>query len=183
MKNKVSFLNLENTLRGMGSQVSAAETHGIIAGILTLRPTLVQAKLENTLIENLDCRQVTQEQWDMINQAGKQIADSFAKQDFSFDLLLPEDTSELEHRLDALGCWCRGYLSGLGIVGIGDSALNNAIVKELVQDLSQIAHVSLELTQSDEDEANYIELVEFVRVSVQNIEQELRDANDSQQLH
>jgi len=103
--------------------------------------------------------------------------------DFGFNMLLPKDDDELSLRLEAISGWCRGYLSGLGLVGITDQDLKNDTVKEIVQDLSQIAHVSIDTDDTDEDESNYMELVEYVRIAVQNLQLELNDDESEKVLH
>ncbi len=61
--------------------------------------------------------------------------------------------------------------------------LENEVIKELVYDLSQIAHVSIATDASEDDEHNYAELVEYIRVAVQSIQLELKEVHKSKILH
>lgn len=184
MAKAISYSKLENTLAKLGAQLNAAETHGLLTGILSLAYTANAETWQSTLLENLDCATPSKSQWGVLAATSSKIVEDLSdNSNFAFNLLLPGDDLPLEDRVDALCFWCRGYLSGLGLIGITKEDLANATIKELVQDLSQIAHTSMETDDSDEDENNFVELVEFVRVAVQNIQTELKGVEHSRMLH
>jgi yecA family protein len=183
MARSVSYSKLESTLNKLGAQLTAAETHGLLTGMLSLTKPLKEDAWRAAVLENLDCAQPTKGQWGVLSAASDEIKQEFEHPSFGFKMLLPNDNTALDQRIDALGYWCRGYLSGLGLVGITKEDLENDVIKELVHDLSQIAHVSVETDASDDDEHNYVELVEYVRVAVQNIQHELKDVQQSKILH
>lgn len=186
MARAISYAQLESTLDNLGAQLNAAETHGLITGLLSFNNntgTDKNKKWHAALLENLDCAVPTKQQWKILTSAGDRILRDFAAQNFSFNMLLPADDLPLSDRVDALCFWCRGYLSGLGLVGLTAEDLANDVVKELVQDLSHIAHVHAETDASDDDEKNFMELVEYVRIAVQNIHLELRVIQQTRILH
>ncbi len=183
MAKSVSYTKLESTLNKLGSQLTASETHGLLTGMLSLTRPMKEDVWRAALLENLDCAQPSKGQWGVLSATSDEIKQEFDQPSFGFQLLLPNDDAALEQRLDALGYWCRGYLSGLGLVGVTKEDLENDVIKELVHDVSQIAHVSIETDASEDDEHNYVELVEYVRVAVQNIQHELRDVQQSKILH
>lgn len=183
MAKAVSYSKLENTLGKLDAQLTVAETHGLLTGMLSLAQPIKDDVWREALIENLDCNTPTKGQWNVLLDLSNEIKDQLNATDFEFNVLLPKDNEPLAERLDALGYWCRGYLSGLGLVGVTQEQLSKDVTKELVQDLSQIAHISVETDDSDEDEHNYMELVEYVRVAVQNIQIELQTNSGSKQLH
>lgn len=184
---EVSYTALESTLHKLGAQLSAAETHGLLTGMLSLaklsknNPSK-KGSWQTALLENLDCSPPNKSQWGVLDATSNQILAEFDENNEVFKLLLPNDRAPLSERIDALGYWCRGYLSGLGLVGVTEADLQNTVIKELIQDLSQIAHVSVETDADEEDEHNYMELVEYVRVAVHNIQLELK-AQGSKVLH
>lgn len=173
MAKNISYQKLESTLSELGAQLNAAETHGLITGMLSVNRPAKEAAWRTSILENLDCAEPSKKQWSILDDTRNQIANTFADLKFNFKILLPDDEIELSDRVDALGFWCRGYLSGLGLIGVTEDDLSNEIIKELVSDISHIAHVSVETDESEEDEHNFMELVEFVRVAVQNIQLEL----------
>lgn len=183
MAKAISYLKLENTLAKLGAQLNAAETHGLLTGILSLAYTANAETWQSTLLDNLDCATPTKTQWGVLRATSNNIVEGLSDLNFSFDLLLPDDDMPLEERVDALCFWCRGYLSGLGLIGITKEDLANETINELIQDLSQLAHTNMETDASEDDENNFVELVEFVRVAVQNIQVELKSVEHSRMLH
>jgi yecA family protein len=182
VRKKVSYAELNKTITELDGQISASETHGLLSGIFCLSPTIQESVWHTILIENLDCNEPLKRQWKIFDKVAAQIIDDFSKKIVIFSLMLPDDESSMDLRTEALGGWCRGYLSGLALVGIGEEDLKNAVVSELVQDISQISQISSETADAEEDEANYMELVEYLRIAVQNIQLELRGA-EKESIH
>lgn len=89
------------------------------------------------------------------------------------DLLLPDDDEAISDRLQALACWCRSYLSGLGLSGLSGETNLAPDVAEAMRDLAVIALVDPNSEQEEDDEASFMELVEFVRVASSLIHVEL----------
>jgi yecA family protein len=183
MSKSVSYTKLESTLTKLGAQLNAAETHGLLTGMLSLSNPNKAEVWRDALLENLDCATPSKSQWNIISAASTQIQEDFTEHNFGFKLLLPDDDIPLNERVDALSLWCRGYLSGLGLVGVTKEDLANEVIQELVNDISHIAHVSIETDSSEDDESNYMELVEYIRVAVQNIQVELKTNESSRMLH
>ncbi|ROO25874.1 UPF0149 family protein [Salinisphaera orenii] len=96
--------------------------------------------------------------------------------DLSFKPLLPDDDVALERRVQALARWCAGYLYGLSHDGTFDPEQLSAEVREVVRDLTQLSRAGLTAEDSDVEsaEADYAELVEYVRVGVQMVFLELQ---------
>jgi uncharacterized protein YgfB (UPF0149 family) len=123
--------------------------------------------------------------------------------DMRFAPLLPDDDAALVTRVRALGQWCGSFLAGLaaGLARRGVNGLDEAPeeVREIVEDFSAIARVDADqvggpegrqaqaggngLEGGDEqDEADFLELHEFVKVGVLLIMSVLRgDGGDSAQ--
>lgn len=91
-----------------------------------------------------------------------------------FQLMLPEDERAMSERAAALGQWCQGFLYGLGSSPIPEIDALPAEVGEIVRDLGAMTQIGVDDDQSLEDnEQAYAELVEFVRVGVQLLFDEL----------
>lgn len=83
--------------------------------------------------------------------------------DMTVVLLLPGDDAPLLERAQALGQWCQGFLAGFGIV-VGDRALSTD-AREVLQDMAAIAQVQEALEESEDGEADYMEVMEYLRVA------------------
>jgi len=102
-----------------------------------------------------------------------------------FELLLPDDDDDIEDRVNALGDWCQGFLVGLTLGGVSDFAPLPEDAQEIIQDMVQIARAgaSYEIAGSDEDEHAYAELVEYLRVGVLLINEELQPTRTAPVAH
>jgi uncharacterized protein YgfB (UPF0149 family) len=91
-----------------------------------------------------------------------------------FELLLPADEEPIDVRTAALAQWCQGFLYGLGAGAITDATGLPGDAGEIVRDFTEISRAGVDATQEAEsNEAAYAELVEFVRVGVQLLFEEL----------
>jgi len=93
-----------------------------------------------------------------------------------FAPVLPDDETGLADRTDALGEWCQGFLFGMGLAGtrLKPDELSEE-TNEVLKDLGQIAQAGFEGDEdSEDDETAYAEVVEYVRVGVQLLYEELQ---------
>lgn len=98
-----------------------------------------------------------------------------------FQPLLPEDTESLSVRTAALGRWCQGFLFGLSLGGLPDLESLPGDVAEIIRDLSEITRAGIDEGGDEEEcEKDYVEIVEFVRVSAQLVHEELQSPVDTQ---
>ena len=94
--------------------------------------------------------------------------------DFSYELLLPADDEPLQRRVLALAQWCQGFYLGLGVSGINQLEKLPEDSREVVSDMTEIARMeNYDEQPGEEDEGAYAELVEYLRVGVLLIFEEL----------
>jgi hypothetical protein len=99
-------------------------------------------------------------------------------------LLLPEDDILLHHRSRALGRWCQGFLYGLAVGGIRGNRKPADNVDEIMHDFYEISNAGFNAAASDEnEEAAYLEIVEYVRMSVLVCHHELQPPPAAERLH
>ncbi|BFM13160.1 YecA family protein [Simiduia litorea] len=86
---------------------------------------------------------------------------------FSLDLLLPSDHIELDMRVQSLAGWCSSFLHGFGGGGIKGNQTFSADAAEALRDIAALAQIEADAESSAEEaEANYLEVVEYLRVAV-----------------
>ena len=172
------FIDLREVLARAGTVTGPAESHGTICGALCAGTDGSDAWLTHLLAEadgdagaQRACRQalaILRDTSRTLLQAGT----------LEFAPLLPDDESGLAERTAALGEWCQGFLYGLGLAGdrLHIDALPDE-AGEVLRDMGQIAQAGFEGdADDDEDEAAYTEIVEYVRVGVQLLYEELQPA-------
>ena len=162
---------IEQLMRQERSLADPAEAHGTLAGCLC---ATAGYRLEDWLREILPEGRAAP-------QAGAALAELFGataaaliQPDMEFELLLPADELPIDVRTAALAQWCQGFLYGLGAGAVPDASELPGDAGEVVRDLGEISRAGVDATQEEEsNEAAYAELVEFVRVGVQLLFEEL----------
>jgi uncharacterized protein YgfB (UPF0149 family) len=100
--------------------------------------------------------------------------------DFTFQMLLPPDSSEITTRTAALADWCAGFCNGTAF----NSRLNEADLEpdalEALTDIARIAEVEPGTDSAEEQEKALLELEEYLRVGTQLIFEATLDSQSLQ---
>jgi uncharacterized protein YgfB (UPF0149 family) len=151
-------------------QDDPAECHGLLCGLLCTDATLAR----DTWLQQINTEHHS-DSIDLLQSLFKSTYEQLQDEDFIFQLLLPGDEDDLNFRVEALGNWCQGFLSGLGLGGMQTTEQLTAEVKDFLQDVSQIAQVGLSAEDGNEDdETAYVEIIEYMRAGVMLVNQELQ---------
>jgi uncharacterized protein YgfB (UPF0149 family) len=97
-------------------------------------------------------------------------------QSMEFAPLLPDDETPLPQRVRALIAWCTGFLYGLGAGGLPAPEHIPGEIGEVLKDFTELTRASdLDPTVEEQEsaEADYVELVEYVRAGTQLVFEEL----------
>jgi uncharacterized protein YgfB (UPF0149 family) len=168
------YSHLQQLLAQERSLADAAEAHGTLAGCLC---AVSGYRFEDWLKEILPEGRAGPEAQASLQQLYAATADALLQPDMEFELLLPADTQPIEVRTAALAQWCQGFLYGLGAGAIPDASELPGDAGEIVRDFVEITRAGVDAEQDEESNENaYAELVEFVRVGVQLLFEELAGA-------
>lgn len=166
-----SYQDIQDALDLSHSLTDAAEAHGTLAGCLC---ATVAYRFEDWLSEILPEGKARPETVDALRGVFQSTSQALATIEMQFAPLLPDDEEPLDARASALGMWCQGFLYGLGASALNDATQLPGEVGEVVRDLNEITKVAVDADESEEsNESAYVELVEFVRVGVQMLFEEL----------
>jgi uncharacterized protein len=169
MRESVAFDDVARELATVGSTVHAAEAHGCLCGALCTRREYGYGEWLEEILPDESVRD------------GRPLAELHASSvavlasgDMEFQPLLPDDEQPLAARVEALGAWCQGFLYGFGAAGTANRAALPEDVAEVLADFAQISQAGGVGSEAlDVEEEAYAELVEFLRVGVQLIYDEL----------
>lgn len=167
----LEFDDLTEALDHTELKLHASQVHGLISGLLCGNFDHKSAWDELLLGEKLsgDTKQSLQA---MFDGTAEQLSDFL----FEFKMVLPSDDEDLSVRAEALGVWCQGYLTGLQTGGVPIVDREPGELTEAINDLVEIAKMNYEqVVASEEDEEAYTELVEYVRMAVIYVYQELHE--------
>lgn len=150
----------------LGAFGTPSELHGLMCGQLAAGVRFDADAWLAMVVAHLDVQEIEDDD-DKAELVGlyEQALGQFTDGGFSFSLLLPDDDTELAARAESLGSWCSGFLGGFGLAFDRDKQKLNEEVTETMDDLSQIALVSLDDDDDPEAEQSLMELVEYVRMA------------------
>ena len=171
-----SYTEIQRVLTDQRSLADAAEAHGTLAGCLC---AAVGYRFDDWLHEILPEGRADPLSTAALRQLYLDTAGALEGPEMEFELLLPEEEQSIDERTAALGQWCQGFLYGLGTSAIQDASALPGDIGEIVRDLTEITHVDVDESQGlENNESAYTELVEFVRVGVQLVFEELEPLRD-----
>ncbi len=163
--------------------LNPAELHGLLCGLLCADPNLNCDRWLSCVHEELaDMGESSESADDLLRKLFEYGAAQLSDSDCAATPLLPEDEAPLRQRTDALGAWCQGLLFGLGL---GQADRHHALSeesREFLHDAAEIARVGFETEEATEaDETAYAEVVEYLRVGLLIVQQDL--SRSSARLH
>ena len=162
-------------LRSAGALGEPAEIHGEFCGLACVMGNDAVSPWAESVLNDADSRPETV--IETLTALAKSAWAALNSGDMSFEMLLPPDAEPLQQRAEALGLWCQGFMHGLGAAGKPGSespVVGNDVVRDIVGDFSEITRATFAEDETEEEgEAAFVELVEYVRVGVQLIYEEL----------
>ena len=148
-----------------------AEAHGVLAGALCAAASY---SLDDWLAEVLPEGEVEPVAGSALLALFEQTRGALFGSEMQLALLLPGDEQPIDLRTAALCQWCTGFLYGLAGQGAADPERLPGDAGEAVRDIGEITRAGVDAADPEEvNEVAFIELVEFVRVGVQLIYEEL----------
>jgi uncharacterized protein len=176
---QVTFPEITRVLEGLRSAVPAAESHGCLCGALCTTSHYAMERWLEEIIPDEDSRSDDDSQ-QALRLLFADTLNALRGDEMEFELLLPDDDMALELRATALSQWCQGFLYGFATGQPVKTEELPADVDEVLRDLTHIGRATVELGEgSEEEEEAYAEVVEYVRVGVQLIHDELGDVRNA----
>ncbi len=109
--------------------------------------------------------------------------DKLAADNYTFTPLLPSDDNDLAFRLESLSTWCATFLTGMAFAGLKSDANMHEDVHEFILDLEKISKVDTQAGESQGEEADYVELVEYVKAGTILLYSEFEEDTDVSEMH
>jgi uncharacterized protein len=180
-----NYRELDQALSKTPLKLHPSQVHGLICGILCGNPDS-NAAWEELVTGDKETGKTHDLLQSLFNYSAHQL-DEFL---FEFELVLPPDSEDLRARAEALTLWCQGHLTGLKLSQVQIVDRGPGEMTEAINDLIEIAKMNYEeVVASEEDEAAYVELIEYVRMAIILIYQDIRGydarkkASSSNHLH
>jgi len=172
---------LQQLLQFSDVDCSPAEMHGIFCGMLCTGQVDNENQWLPLLLQGLDIEadQLSKPIFTIMVQIFQTSQEQLHDITFDFHLLLPDDDEPLDKRAIALGQWCYGFLAGMGMTGV-------ALPQDVSEDVQDILHRYYDISKmnyenivfEEENEVDFMEVMEYVRMAVLMLYTELVLASD-----
>jgi uncharacterized protein YgfB (UPF0149 family) len=173
---QVTFAEVVRVLEGLDSSVPAAEAHGCLVGALCTTQHYPMERWLEEIIPDEE-RRADDDSQQALRLLYADTLNALRGEEMDFELLLPGDEIPLAARAGGLSQWCQGFLYGFGSTAQTPKQDDlPANVNEVLNDLTHIGRASVEIegdAENETEEEAYAEVVEYVRVGVQLIHDEL----------
>lgn len=168
-----------------------AECHAIACGLLVRQPNADGAAFLDLLATLQLVSDPGPALRDALLEVFAAVAEQLDDEDMRFGIWLPDDDQALELRTTALAQWCSGFLAALGSGLGGRMETLSAEAGEALADLSEIAQADAVAVEQDqegpgdpeEEEQAFTEIVEYIRVVVLMLREDLRGPAMGESIH
>lgn len=166
MNNYPDYDVVNDALARVECEQDAAEQHGQLCALFCLIESITPEQwLEIALPKGEKGNALAAETRGILTEIYDATVQTMDADDFDFQLLLPDDDAMLSTRLQAVSHWCQGFLMGVTHAGIADIEKLPSNLPEIIRDFVEISRAeSFEIENSEEDEASFVEISEFVRM-------------------
>lgn len=161
-----------------------SESHGALCGVLAAQGYwTVNEWIKTVFDEYDDSDSAVRECTNVMSRLIQHTMEKLNGSDLAFELLLPDSEASMTVRVDALANWCQGFVHGLALGGIKEDQHLPEEIREIIKDFLEISCVSAtDDDQNENTEADYFEIVEYVRVGVLLINETLQPCQAPRQL-
>ena len=165
------FGELERKLRESPWKSGASEAHGLLTALACLGVREAEIRSRSWLfgLDGEPNRDIIEGLYGMVYRDLDDPA-------LSFSLLLPPDSAPFAERAEAVADWCQGFLQGIYHVDGELPANASPQVHEAVADIRDIGHLEVGPGDLEQNERALMEVIEYLRVAVQLIREELQPA-------
>lgn len=143
---------------------SSAELQGALCGLLCADTQANRNSWYTRLFEGI---QADEDDIIALTELFDNTVQSLNSLDFDFRLDLPDDVAPLSSRITALADWCQGLTFGLSVAGLKQQTELSAESQEYIADVIKISQLNdSDVEESDDEETNFAELVEYLRMGL-----------------
>jgi yecA family protein len=166
---------VEGALRALACDIGCAECHGMLCGMLCNPERFDAASWLQHVTGHTELKPIgEQDSGHVLWQLLRYTQHNIEADDYSFMPLLPHDRAAKAIRIQSLGAWCRGFLSGFGLAGVTDLSVLSQDNRDFLRDLSRIARADEQSGGGEHGELALAELIEYVRIGALMLRDETR---------
>ena len=173
-----NYIQIQNALSSIESPYTPEDCHGMLCAMLVVNNSLQCKRWLDELytqagfVKTADSEE-SQALCSLYDHTRKELNDAL----LNFSLLMPEGEYTLNERLEALKKWCDGFLFGIALAGVKDFSELPEDSSVILQDIVSISQATEDQDEDDLSEIAYMDILEYVRMGVLLINEELQPMN------
>lgn len=176
--NAADFYEVDRALKSLDCDIGASECHGVLCGMLcSSKDFQLGGWLSHTLGYQDEMQVGELAAMPAISDLFKQTLSGLDAEDFSLVLLMPEDEYPLAIRVEALGAWCRGFLSGFGLSDVKNLKPLSEDSQDYLRTLFDIGKVNPAELEAEGSESALFEVQEYARMGALLVREEFKIAH------
>ena len=161
----VTWQQLTSSLNMAELGASASECHGIICGLICGGINVENGSWLGAFNDLMnDGIALPVYLMKDLAQVFSNSCNEFSDDDYQLKLLLIDDEQPLSDRAVSLAQWSESFMAGFAIGNESGQAISKE-VKETLADLSQISQIDTQITDDEESQQSFEEIIEYVRMS------------------
>ncbi len=177
------YVGVERALGRANVDFSSAEIHGMVCGLLVVDQATAPDTWFAQVLEGNPQDVYVQEARTLLKALFSTIRQQLNDSDMTFELFLPKDDA-LETRVEAMQDWCQGFSFGLVMAGVKDMRTLPDDSREWAEDVVRIGSSGeLEMEDEEEGEESLAEIIEYLRVGVLMMNEELQPMKAAPHIH
>jgi yecA family protein len=171
---------LDDALKRCGSSWNAGQVHGLLCSRLTVSGSEGATRWFEQVLNETDPNNALRAECEqLLDSMCATTWRQLVERQSEFTLLLPHDEDAALKRAESMAQWCEGYLHGLVSEKHRDALKEKLAaepVADIIKDMLQFTRATADDDGDNEgNEDAYVELVEYLRVAVQLVYEELAD--------
>lgn len=180
MEKHYTYLKVEQDLLEIDAFTEPAETHGMMCGFICAGANEGDRHWMKTILNEAITHDPSKsENLARLIELYQQSFIALQDINLEIELLLPDDDQALSVRAKALTQWCQGLLSGIAL-GSGTLKHTDPDIQEIIADIGEIAKLdTTKIKGTEEEEQQFVELTEHVRMSTLLLHTLLQTPNNS----
>lgn len=167
------YQDIDSITQKLNDRLSAAETHGIATGLLCGNLHTETGFWFGQIMQEVDDVEVDDKI--VLEQFFVQIRSSLIDDEYTFELLLPDESFPLSEQAEALRQWCQGFLYGIGSVPTRSEWQSES--REILKDITEFTKLDADI-EGEEAENDFMEITEYLRAAVLYLVTELNSGQN-----
>ena len=158
----MDFSDLSKLLELVEAKISASDIHGFLCGQICICGAPQMDMWQEFMDAQSNDDDLVDSVYNEIQHLVTEMTENLLSPDMEFELFLPDGSSSINDRIQALSDWCHGFLNGFGL---GEEQKTTSLTedcREVLDDYTKICRAGLaDSEEEEEDEVALLELIEY----------------------